>query len=68
VGLEKDGENCTHLVNNEEVLRRVNRGRKILHKIKGRKADWICYVFRKNCLLKHVIEEKIEGIGRRGRR
>jgi hypothetical protein len=39
---------------------------------KRRKADWIRHFLRRNCLLKHVIEQKIEGrievTGRRGRR
>jgi hypothetical protein len=46
--------------------------RNILHTIKRRKANWICHILRRNCLLKHVIEGKIEGrmekTGRRGRR
>jgi hypothetical protein len=45
-----------------------------LFKIITRKADWICHILSRNCLLKHVIEGKIEGIievtrirGRRGK-
>jgi hypothetical protein len=38
--------------------------------IKRRKANWIGHILRRNCLLKHVIEGKLEGIikiaGRRG--
>jgi hypothetical protein len=38
----------------------------VLHRIKGRKADWN----GRNCLLKHIIERKVEGgievTGRRG--
>jgi len=30
--------------------------------------DWIGYFLRRNCLLKHVIEGKIEQTRRRGRR
>ena len=30
------------------------------HKINRRKADWIGYIFRRNCLVKHVIAGKIE--------
>jgi hypothetical protein len=41
-------------------------------KEKKRTANWICHIFRRNCLLKHItegkIEEKIEGTGRQGRR
>jgi hypothetical protein len=46
--------------------------RNILHTVNRRKANWIGYILRRNCLLKHVIEGKIEGtIGvmeRRGRK
>jgi hypothetical protein len=42
----------------------------ILHTIKRRKANWIGHILRRNCLLKHVIERKLEGrvemMGRRG--
>jgi hypothetical protein len=40
--------------------------------IKRIKANWIGHILRRNCLLKHVIEEKLEGriemTGRQGRR
>jgi hypothetical protein len=59
-------------VRNEEVLHRVNEERNIVHTIKRRKANWIGHILRRNCLLKHVIEGKLEGridvMGRRGRR
>jgi hypothetical protein len=59
-------------VRNEEVLHRVKEERNILHTIKRRKANWIGHILRRNCLLKHVIEEKFEGklemMGRRGTR
>jgi hypothetical protein len=59
-------------VRNEEVLHRVNEERNIVHTIKRRKANWIGHSLRRNCLLKHVIEGKLEGRiemkGRRGRR
>jgi replicative superfamily II helicase len=59
-------------VRNEEVLQRVKEERNILHTIKRRKANWIGHILRRNCLLKHVIEVKLEGRievkGRRGRR
>jgi hypothetical protein len=55
-----------------EVLHRVKEERNILLTIKGRKANWIGHILRRNCLLKHVIEGKLEGrtevTGRRGRR
>jgi hypothetical protein len=58
----------TDLVKNEEVLHIVKEEGNILHTIKRRKANWIGHILRRNCLLKHVIEGKIEGTGRRGRR
>jgi hypothetical protein len=48
------------------------RRRGLIHTIKRRKANWIGHILRRNCLLKHVIEGKLEGrremMGRRGRR
>jgi hypothetical protein len=62
----------TDRVRNEEVLHRVKEERNILHTIQGRKANWIGHILRRNCLLKHVTEGKLEGrtemMGRRGRR
>jgi hypothetical protein len=64
--------NWTDCVRNEEVLHRVKEERNILHTIKIIKANWIGHILRRNCLLKHVIEGKLEGrieiTGRRGRR
>jgi hypothetical protein len=62
----------TDRVRNEEVLHRVKEERNILHTIKRRKANWIGHILRRNCLLRHIIERKIEGrievTGRRRRR
>ena len=48
------------------------KDRNMLHAVQGRKANWIGHILRRNCLLEHVIEWKIEGrielTGRRGRR
>jgi hypothetical protein len=53
-------------------LQRIKEERNILHKIKRRKDNWIGHILRRNCLLKHVIEGKLEGkiemTERRGRR
>jgi hypothetical protein len=50
----------------------VKEERNIVHTIKRRKANWIGHILRRNCLLKHVIEGKLQGriemTGRRGRR
>jgi hypothetical protein len=48
-------------VKNEEVLQKVKEERNNLHTIKCRKTDWIIHILRRNCLLRHVIEGKIEG-------
>jgi hypothetical protein len=48
-------------VRNEEVLNRVKEERNIVYTIKRRKANWIGHILRRNCLLKHVIEGKLEG-------
>ena len=48
-------------VKNEEVLHRVKEETKIMHTVKRRKANWIGHILCRNCLLKHVIEVKIEG-------
>jgi len=60
----------TDRVKNEEVLHRVKEDRNMLPAIYRRKANWIGHILRRNCLLKRVIEGKIEGMaaGRRGRR
>jgi hypothetical protein len=51
----------TDRVRNEEVLHRIKEERNILHTIKRKKANWIGHILRRNCLLKHVIEGKVEG-------
>jgi hypothetical protein len=51
----------TDRVKYEEVLHRVKEEMNFLHTIKRRKANWIGHILRRNCLLKHVIEGKLEG-------
>jgi len=55
-----------------EVLHIVKEERNILHAIRRSKDDWIGHTLRRNCLLKHVSEGKINGgmevTGRRGRK
>jgi hypothetical protein len=58
----------TDHVNYEAVLQRVKEERNIIHTIRRRKANWIGHILRRNCLLNHIIEGKIEGTRRRGRR
>jgi hypothetical protein len=47
----------TNHVKNEEVLHRVKEDRNILHNI--RNVNWIGHILSRNCLLKCVIEGKI---------
>ena len=54
----------TDRVRNEEVLHRVNEQRNNLHEISKRKANWFGHILRRNCLLKQVTGDKIEGRGR----
>ena len=66
--LEKDGDQLNMCVKNEEVLHRVQVETNILQTIRGRKPIWIGHILHRNCLLKHVIEEKMIDItGRQGR-
>jgi hypothetical protein len=58
----------TDRVGSDEVLCRVKEERSFLQTIKRRKANWIGHTLRRNCLLKHVTEGKIEVTGRRERR
>jgi hypothetical protein len=46
---------------NEEVLLRVNEQRSILHEVRKRKANLIGHILRRNRLLQHVIEGKMNG-------
>jgi hypothetical protein len=55
-------------VKNEEVSQIVKGERSVVRAIKRRKANWIGHMLCRNCLLKYVIEGKIEGMERRGRR
>ena len=62
----------TDRVRNDEVLRRAKEQRNILYAIKRGMANCIGHIWFRNCLLKHVIEWKVQGRievkGRRGRR
>ena len=43
------------------ATRKYIKYRNILHEIRKPKANWIGHIFRRNCLLKQVIEGKIKG-------
>ena len=54
---------------NEVVLLTVTEDRYMQHKIKRRKVNWVGHFLRRKCLLKYVIEGKVEGrIEVKGRR
>jgi hypothetical protein len=55
-------------VKNAEILHRVKEKRNILHTIKHWKAIWIGHILCRYCLLKHVLEGMIGGVGKQGRR
>jgi len=67
-----DKTSWTDRVKTDEVLHRIKENKNILHKTERRKANWIGHVFRRNCLLKHVVGGKIkvgrQATGRWGRR
>jgi hypothetical protein len=42
-------------VRNKRALQRLKEERNILKTIKRRKANWICCLLSRNCLLNHVI-------------
>ena len=52
------------------LVHRVKEERNILHSLKIRKDNWIGigHVLRRNCILKHVFEGKLEVTRRRGTR
>ena len=67
--MEKDvADKLDRLWEDEVLLHRAKEKRNISHTIQQRNANWIGHILRRNCLLKHVIERKIEGTGKRGGR
>ena len=59
VALEKDGENQLNRLC--EKWRKFQEERNGLHILNNRNVNWICYVLRRNYLIKHFIELNIEG-------
>jgi len=45
-------------------MKKYDRGkeRNIPHIIRGWKANWMDHILCRNCILKHVTEDKIEGM------
>jgi hypothetical protein len=71
--LEKNGEDqLDRSCGKWRSITQSQGGEKYLTYNKKKKANWIGHILRRNCLLKHAIEGKLEGriemTGRRGRR
>ena len=58
----------TDKIKNAVVLERMGEGRKVLELIKKRKINWLDHWLRRNCLLKDVLEDKVNGKKVRGRK
>jgi hypothetical protein len=59
----------TDRVRNNKVLRRDKEDRNIIYKMNRRKANLTGHILCRNCILKHIVEEKIkDGIEVTGRR
>ena len=58
----------TDKISNEEVVRRVGEERSLVNTVIKRKKSWIGHVLRHDCLLKSVIEGRMEGKRCRGRK
>jgi hypothetical protein len=43
------------------IITHIKGERSILRTVTRRKAKWIGHILHRNCLLKHVIEGKVEG-------
>jgi len=59
--LEKNGQNQLDRSRGKRSIIKSQGERSILHRIKRRKANWIGHILRRNCLLKRVIEGKVDG-------
>jgi hypothetical protein len=61
--LEKDGVDKLDWLCENEVLQNVKEKRNTLHTIKWWQTNWIGHILHSRCLLKHIIEGKVEGAG-----
>ena len=52
---------------NEEVLKQIGEGRMLVQIVINRKKNWIGHVVRHDCLMRDVIEGRMEGRRGRGR-
>jgi hypothetical protein len=68
VVLQKDEDYFDQSLKNEEVISKIINESNTLHRVKGRKDNWFDLFLRRKCLVKDLIEGKIEGKRGRGRR
>jgi hypothetical protein len=54
----------TDHVRNGAVLHRVKEKRNAVHAVKRKEASWIGDILHRNCLVKHVVEGKVEVMGK----
>ena len=54
-------------ITNDEVLRRVDEKRSLMQTVRMRQMNWIGHVLRGNCLLRTVLEGRLQRKHRRGR-
>jgi hypothetical protein len=67
VVLEKDGEDQVNLSCENKRSITQNEGGNEYPTCNKKKANWISHILRRNCLVKHIIEERIE-VTKKGRR
>jgi len=68
VVLEKDGKSVGPIMSKTRKHCMESRAKKHCKHNKQRKTNWTGHMFRRNCLLKHFIAGKAEGMGIRGKR
>jgi hypothetical protein len=59
--------NWTDYVKKEVLIPTAKKNRSTQHRVRKRKAKFICHILVRNCLLKRVTEGKIDELRRRGR-
>jgi len=60
MAVKRDGKDGFDHMRNEEILYKVKEERNILQTIKQSQGNWFGHILCKNCLLKYVIDRKIQ--------
>ena len=66
--LQNDEDYLHQSLKSEEVIRKISKERNTVHAVNRRQDNWFGHFLRRNCLVKDLIEGKIEGKRERGRR